>query len=207
MGKGRRNREKRAEDHSAYEELTAHIARAKKQLKPLTVTTVVLTAFGIAFQALLQSIMYGNLRGGVYEAKNTSADEIAALTKILPTGTIALVLLAIGVVATAWLLLKQKPSWSLIGCLIVAAGIAFFVPYAYNLSLLFTYDPLAGINGEGLSLSALIWQHYSALFPLLLLIPCEWLGFYIQRKAFVADVMKEAQDTTSTLLLDEEDGE
>lgn len=211
MGKGRRNRDKRAEDmiaQRAYEEVQLRVKRAWSRSRVLTVCTTVLMLLGIAFQALLQGIMYYNLNSGVYEAKSNSAEDIAALTKILPTGTISLVLLAVGILATAFLLLRKKPKASLLGCLAIAAGIAFFIPYVYNLSLLFTYDALAGINnGEGLSLSVLIWQHYSALFPLVLLIPAEGFAFFAVRKAFVADVMKEAQDTTSTLLLDEEDEE
>lgn len=211
MGKGRRNRDKRAEDISAkraYEELQLCVTRAWSRSRVLTIITAVLTVLGIAFQALLQGIMYHNLNSGAYEARGNSAEDIAALAKILPTGTIALVLFAAGILLTAALLLRKKPTASLIGCLILAAGIAFFIPYVYNLSLLFTYDALEGINnGVGLSLSALIWQHYSALFPFLLLIPCEGLAFFAKRKAFVAEVMKEAQDTTSTLLLDDESDE
>ncbi len=211
MGKGRRNRDKRAEDMSAlraYEEVQQLVKRAWPQAKWLTVATMILTLLGVAFQALLQGIMYFNLNSGLYEQRQNSAEDIAALTKILPTGTIALVLIAVGILVTAVLLLRKKPALSLVGCAVIAAGIAFFIPYVVNLSLLFTYDALAGINnGEGLSLSAQIWQHYSMLFPLLLLIPAEGFAFFAQRKAFVADVMKEAQDTTSTLLLDDEDAE
>ncbi len=204
MGKGRRNREKLARRREECEQLRISAAKADSRARWLGLTACILTALAVAFQFLLQSVMRGELNRGAYESINTDVAEINALRSILPIGAIGLVLLLLGTAAVAWFLYRQKPWLSLIGCGLSLAGAGFFIPYVYRLGLLFPFDPLVGVNGRGLDFTALLCQHYSALFPLVLLIPAVAFSFYAMKKRDVADIMQSVNDDSSTLMLDEE---
>lgn len=204
MGKGARNREKSDKRREACDELRLKARKAASRAKGLAVTTAVLTVLAAAFQWLLQGVMRSNLKSGAYEALHTDDAEIASLRSILPVGTIGLVLLVLGAVLVAVFVSCRRPKLSLIGCGAYAAGAAFFIPYVYTLGQLFTFDALAGVNGRGLDFWALIWQHYVTLFPIVLLIPAVWLCFVAVKKAEVAEIMQNVNDTASTLSLDED---
>lgn len=204
MGKGRRNREKADRRRQQYNDLRLLARKREATAKHLSIFMLVLIVLAVEFQAILQGVMYSNLNSGTYESLNTDPAEIHALHTILPTGAIGLALLVIGAIVTTLLICRKKPTLSLIGCGILVAGAAFFIPYVYNLGLLFPYDELAGVNGRGLSFWALIWQHYSTLFPMLLLIPIEWCAFTAHKKHTIADIMENVQNDLSTLSLDDE---
>ncbi len=201
MGKGSRARTKRLQEHPAYELPLKQAAKLEKAVRILCTLSGILTLVSLLMPSWSLFIISQNLTAEQY-----TADEIAALTPALPLGTLSLILIAIGVIVTCVLLRMRKPALSLIGLGVCGAANAMLVSFAVTIGEVFAFNPiLHSGHGQGLDFWDLVLRYYILLVPTAMLIVAICMGFRAHKKRDVADMMKNASDTSSTLSLDEDE--
>ena len=175
-----------------------------KRVNLLCAITGVLTVLLLIAPTLCSVFMSANLANGVYEAHQSPAENISELSRILPLGYTAFSLIAVGVIVTSILLLLRKPVYALFGIGACVAADTMLVFFTVALEKLFPYNPLDAYQ-RGLTFWDLVLRYYSLIIPTLMLIVAVSMCFAAHKKQEVADVMKNAADTSSTLMLDEEE--
>ncbi|MBE6764164.1 MAG: hypothetical protein E7553_07465 [Ruminococcaceae bacterium] len=203
MGKGSRKREANANKCPAYELPLRQAEKLDRLAAVLGVLAVILLALSLFLPSWSVHIIAQNLAAGTY-----SADEAAALTPVLPLGRLSLILLSIGTVLTFLLLKFRKTALSLIGLAADVAASAMLIAFAVTLGSVFAFNPvLHSGHGQGLSFWELVLRYYILLLPVIMQIVAVCVSFAAHKKRDIADVMKNASDTTSTLSLDDEESD
>lgn len=198
MGKGRRMREQRRNDASAYELPLAKAAKLESTVRALCIMCAVLLLLLSVMPVWSLSIISQNLA-----VENFYKEDIAsAVTPILPLGQMAMVLIPIGALATGILLWLRKPPFALIGLGLNLVGYVMLVSFAITAGDVFAFDP---ITGRGLEFWELVLRYYSLVIPTVMLAVAVCMSFVAHQKRDVADSIRNATDATSTLSIGEEE--
>ena len=201
MGKGRRLRLERADARSAYELPLMHADKLDHTARVLCLLALIMLALTIVLPSWSVQIIADNLAAGTYDA-----EEIAALTPVLPLGRLSLVLTALGTIATAVLLRLRKVGLSLIGLGAHLVAAAMLITFAVTIGDVFAFNPiLHSGHGQGLSFWDLVLRYYILLVPAVMQTVAVCISFAARKKRDVAQVMQQASDTSSTLTLGEEE--
>ncbi len=201
MGKGRRLRNERADTRPAYELPLLQADKLDRTARVLCLIAVIVLALTLFLPSWSVQIIANNLATGSYDA-----EEIAALTPVLPLGRLSLILTALGTVATAVLLRLRKVGLSLIGLGAQFAAAAMLIAFAVTIGDVFAFNPiLHSGHGQGLSFWDLVLRYYILLVPTIMQTVAVCVSFAARKKRDVAQVMQQASDTSSTLTLDEEE--
>ena len=201
MGKGRRLRLERADARPAYELPLMHADKLDRTARVLCLLALIMLALTIVLPSWSVQISADNLAAGTYDA-----EEIAALTPVLPLGRLSLVLTALGTIATAVLLRLRKVGLSLIGLSAHLVAAAMLIAFAVTIGDVFAFNPiLHSGHGQGLSFWDLVLRYYILLVPAVMQTVAVCISFAARKKRDVAQVMQQASDTSSTLTLGEEE--
>ncbi len=201
MGKGRRLRLERADARPAYELPLMHADKLDRTARVLCLLALIMLALTIVLPSWSVQIIADNLAAGTYDA-----EEIAALTPVLPLGRLSLVLTALGTIATAVLLRLRKVALSLIGLGAHLVAAAMLITFAVTIGDVFAFNPiLHSGHGQGLSFWDLVLRYYILLVPAVMQMVAVCISFAARKKRDVAQVMQQASDTSSTLTLGEEE--
>ena len=200
MGKGQRNRAMRHE-RPAHERLLANAARLDKSARVLCVIGAILLGVLLFLPAWSMKVISQNLDAALY-----TADEVAVLSPVVPLGQLSLVLSAIGTVCVILTLRVRRPFLSLIGMGLWLAAAAMLISFAVTVGDVFAFNPiLPGGHGQGLSFWDLLVRYYSLLAPFIMQIVAVCMSFVAHKNRDLAALMQQADDTSSTLTLGEED--
>ena len=202
MGKGARSRQNREADDRAYALLYKQAKDLYKRADLLCLFAGILALLLLIIPVFCSAWMSSNLANGVYEAQNAPVENINELSRTLPLGYAAFCLIVAGILFTFFTVRAHKPGISLIGVGLCTVADVMLVFFALTLEKLFPYNPLDSYQ-RGLTFWDLTLRYDSLIIPTLLLIAAVAICFAARKKQDVADVMRHAADTSSTLSLDE----
>lgn len=201
MGKGSRTRAARANERPAYELPLAQADKLESTVRVLCILAVIVTVLALFLPFWSVRVIADNLAADAY-----TAEEAAALTRVVPLGRLSLILIPLSTAVTCIMLWLRRSVLSLIGLVAEFVAAAMLIVLAVTLGEVFTFNPiLHSGHGQGLSFWDLVLRYYILLLPILMQIVAVCVSFVAHKKRDVADVMKQASDTGSTLTLDEEE--
>ncbi|MBR5134363.1 MAG: hypothetical protein IKV35_02070 [Clostridia bacterium] len=211
MGKGTRKRQAHVDEMKPVNQALADAKRFDRRALLVFIVTLLILFVTTAMQVLSQLSMYQNLEkdeSGItaYSEKGNALEDVEALEAILPSGSISTALIAVGVCLTGVLVMCRCPKISIIGIVIALVGAALFVPFVMEIGELFPrYSRETGDSAiaRGLAFKDLLVRHYSMLLPILTIIPSIVFAFQAKKKREVAEVMKSALESGSTLALED----
>lgn len=209
MGKGTRKRKNQAIATEACTKLRREARNFEKYMRILCIVAVVLLAISMFFQGLALWTLHSNKEDAIannfeghYLSHNYTQETVNELNRLLPFGLTGVSLMTLGAVAATILLFKRKNRPALIPLAAMLVGIGFFLAFLIPLAELLPYTD-NGVRQQGLDFGTLFWRHYTAFLPPVLLLVAAALGWNAQKKRDLADVMENANDTSSTIMLDE----